>query len=90
MDDKLEATVAEGAILNGDDLIGQGDKILAKISKDKQLSEMAEMYKSKQYDRAFIIKYAKKLSDNNLPTQDILDIYVSQIPENEWNTLKNL
>ena len=88
--DKLEATVAEGAILNGDDLIGQGDKILAKISKDKQLSEMAEMYKSKQYDRAFIIKYAKKLSDNNLPTQDILDIYVSQIPENEWNTLKNL
>ena len=90
LDDKLEATVAEGAILNGDDLIGQGDKILAKISKDKQLSEMAEMYKSKQYDRAFIIKYAKKLSDNNLPTQDILDIYVSQIPENEWNTLKNL
>ena len=90
MDDKLEATVAEGAILNGDDLIGQGDKILAKISKDKQLSEMAEMYKYRQYDRAFIIKYAKKLSDNNLPTQDILDIYVSQIPENEWNTLKNL
>jgi thiol-disulfide isomerase/thioredoxin len=89
LDSKLEATVAEVGILNGEDLIKQGDKILVKISKDKQLSEFAEMYKSKKYDRDFIIKYAKKLSDNNLPTQDILNTYLSQIPENEWNTLKN-
>ena len=90
LDDKLEATVAEAGTLNGDDLIIQGNKILVKISNDKQLSEFAEMYESQKYDRVFIIKYAKKLSDNNLPTQDILDTYLSQIPENEWNTLKNL
>lgn len=90
LDNKLEATVAEVGILNGEDLIKQGDKILVKISNDKQLSEFAETYESKKYDRDFIIKYAKKLSDNNLPTQDILDIYLLQIPENEWNALKNL
>jgi thiol-disulfide isomerase/thioredoxin len=90
LDNKLEATVADAGILNGDDLVKQGDKILLKISNDKQISEMAEMYKSQKYDRDFIIKYAKKLSDNNLSTQDILDTYLSQIPENEWNTLENI
>ena len=90
LDNKLEATVVEGTISNGDDLISQGEKILVKISNDKQLSEFAEVYKSKKYDRDFILKYAKKLLDNNLPTQDVLDTYLSQIPENEWNSLKNL
>jgi thiol-disulfide isomerase/thioredoxin len=90
LDNKLEATVAEDGISSGDDLINQGNKILIKISNDKQLSEFAEMYKSQKYDRDFIIKYAKKLSDNNLPTQYILDTYLSQIPKNEWNRLENI
>ncbi len=90
LDTNLDVYSPEKVIQTENELIEEGEVILKKMIQSSQLKELSEQYPSHQFDKEFILEYVKKLSDNNLPTQSILDTYLSKIPESEWILLENL
>jgi thiol-disulfide isomerase/thioredoxin len=72
------------------ELIDKGKEVLVSIANFKELTSYAESYELHKYDSDFVLEYARKLSENNLPSQSVLDMYLSKIPYEDWSRIEVL
>lgn len=72
------------------ELIDTGKKVLESVTNFKELTYYSKNYELNKYDSDFVLAYTRKLSENNLSTQSVLDTYLSKIPDKDWSKIEVL